>query len=135
MLRTCKCGETLDIRLRTVIYSHTVEVDNVPIYSCSSCYHTQVLPEVKSDLTRLISELGRRPAKQRLNFIDCNEWAYLIAKAADRDMMHISIQSIIVDRVDQLLDMLLLARSLNDNSWEKELTARLSQLTKNVMAS
>lgn len=129
MLKTCKCGKTMDIRLRAVVYSKTVEIDNVPICSCDICDHTEILPEVKPELSRIITELGKTPKKQKLNFTELNEWAYLITKAIDPERIHESIQSIICERIDQLLDMLLLARSLQDAEWENELRHRLSQIT------
>lgn len=132
MLKICKCGVKMDVRLRTVIYSNTVEIDNVPIYTCDTCFNTEILPGVKPELTRLIGELGNKPPKQKLQFNEMNEWAHLISKAIDRELAHLPIQTIIRDRIDQLLDMLLLARSLQDRQWEEDIRARLSQITKPV---
>lgn len=135
MLKTCKCGKTMDIRLRAVVYSQKVEIDNVPIYTCDSCDYTEILPEVKPELSRFITELGKAPKRQKLNFAEMNEWAYLITKVTDQDCMHDSIQTIICERIDQLLDMLLLARSLQDAEWEEELRQRLSQITKPALTT
>src|SRR5690554_7681 len=98
----------MDIRLRTVIYSKAVEIDNVPIYTCSQCFHTEVLTGVKTDLAQLISQLGGNPQIQKINFNELNEWAFLITKASDLELVHIPIQSIVGERIDQLLDLLLL---------------------------
>lgn len=125
----------MDIRLRKVIYSRSVEVANVPVYSCSHCHRVNIFPEVKEELARLIRSLGRKPDRRRLDFADVSEWAYLIAQATDRERMHEPIQQMIADRVDQLLDLMLLARSLEDWAWEEELRGRLSQITRPVMAS
>ena len=135
LLKKCKCGETMDIRLRTVIYSSTVEIDNVPIFSCDECFHTEILTEVKPELARLISELGSKPRKQKINFDEMNEWAHLITKAIDRELMHVPIHNIIGERVDQLLDLMLLAQSLGDKDWEEDLRARLSQITKPALTT
>lgn len=125
----------MDIRLRTVIYSGAVEIDNVPIYSCDACFHTEILSEVKPDLTRIISGLGAKPKKQKLNFDEMNEWAHLIAKAIDKELMHVPIHHIIGERIDQLLDLMLLAQSLRDTEWEEELRVRLSQISKPVLTT
>jgi hypothetical protein len=135
LFKKCKCGQTMDIRLRTVIYSKTVEIDNVPIYTCAACFHTEVLIEVKTELSQLIGQLGNKPHKQTIDFHDMNEWAFLISKAADLELAHISIQSIIGERIDQLLDLLLLARSLHDLEWENDLVSRLTQITKSVLTT
>lgn len=133
MIKECSCGQPMDIRLRTVVYSKTVEIDNVPIYTCSKCFHTEILTGVKADLAQLINQLGGKPHMQKINFNELNEWAFLITKATDLELVHIPIQSIVGERIDQLLDLLLLARSLNDVYWENDLVGRLMQLTKPVL--
>jgi len=133
VLKKCSCGQPMDIRLRTVIYSKHVEIDNVPIYTCSKCFHTEILTGVKADLALLISKLGSQPQIQKINFNELNEWAFLIAKASDLELVHIPIQSIVGERIDQLLDLLLLSRSLNDVNWENDLVGRLTQLTRPVL--
>ncbi|MEX2415414.1 MAG: hypothetical protein WD424_04650 [Paenibacillaceae bacterium] len=133
MFKKCNCGQPMDIRLRTVIYSKTVEIDNVPIYTCAKCFHTEILTGVKSDLAQLISQLGGQPHIQKINFHELNEWAFLISKATDLELVHKPIQSIVGERIDQLLDLLLLARSLHDVRWENDLVGRLTQITKSVL--
>mgnify|MGYP001333683603 CR=1 FL=1 len=133
--KTCECGHPMEIRLRKVIYSRAVEVGNVPVYTCPHCRRVSILPEVKVELARLIRDLGREPERKTIDFADFSEWAYLIAQATDRSRMHEPIQQLIADRVDQLLDLMLLARSLDDMAWEEELRDRLSQITRPVLAS
>jgi hypothetical protein len=133
MFKKCNCGQTMDIRLRTIIYSQKVEIDNVPIYTCEDCFHTEILTGVKADLAQLIKELGGQPHIQKIDFHELNEWAFLISRAADMERIHIPIQSIIGERIDQLLDLLLLARSLNDLEWENDLVGRLKQITNSAV--
>jgi hypothetical protein len=133
LLRVCPCGETMDIRLRTVIYSHAVEIRNVPVCSCDACHHAEVLSGAKPQLTALIRMLGKKPARQKLNFADASEWAYLITLAIDEELYHLPIQQLIGDRIDQLLDLLLLSRSLGDKAWEADLHGKLAQITNPVL--
>ncbi|OUM94910.1 MAG: hypothetical protein BAA02_15035 [Paenibacillaceae bacterium ZCTH02-B3] len=135
MQKTCECGHPMEIRLRKVIYARAVEVDNVPVYMCPHCRRISILPEIKEDLARLIRDLGLEPERNAIDFADVSEWAYLIAQATDESRMHEPIQQLIADRVDQLLDLMLLARSLEDVAWEAELRGRLSQITRPVLAS
>ncbi|MEX1030662.1 MAG: hypothetical protein WDZ91_11555 [Paenibacillaceae bacterium] len=135
MYKKCNCGQPMDIRLRTVIYSKTVEIDNVPIYTCAKCFYTEILTRVKADLALLITQLGGQPHIQKINFHELNEWAFLISRATDIELIHIPIQSIIGERIDQLLDLLLLARSLSDSDWENDLVGRLTQITSAVLTT
>jgi len=128
LLKVCKCGIEMEVKLRTVIYSNKVEIDNVPIFSCSSCNRSEVLPEVKPDLTGLIATLGVDPERQSLLFNDINEVSNLMFRVSEKDQVNQSISAIIEERVNQLLDMLLLAGSIGDQQWADEIRNRLSQI-------
>ncbi len=119
----------MDLQLRTVIYSNKVEIENVPIHSCESCQRAEVLSGLKSEIARLIGDLGHNPGKHKLKFNECNEWANMLTQAADPELAQLSIQGIIGNRIDELLDLLLVAKSVQDERWEEELTERLQQLT------
>lgn len=122
----------MNIRLRTVIYSGKVEIDNVPVYSCPACSRSEVFPEVKEDLTGLIGKLGAKPARQSLPFNECSEWADLLLKAGmDKKQTNArEVEWLVEERVNALLDLLLLAESLNDEIWREELRTRLSQIAR-----
>ena len=122
----------MKIKLRTVIYSGKVEIDNVPIYTCPSCSRSEVLPEVKPDLTGLIGQLGEEPPKQTLLFNELNEWADLLVEAsAERtNPDSVAVQQIIGDRIDSLLELLLVAKSVGDTEWRSEIEKRLEQLSR-----
>ena len=124
----------MTIRLRTVIYSSKVEIDNVPIYSCPSCNRSEVIPEVKPDLTGLIGRLGAKPRKQTFSFNEWNEWADLLLHAcSDKKQPEPSVvERLVEERVNALLDMHLLAQSLGDEAWQEELQKRLSQISRKM---
>ncbi|RCW49989.1 hypothetical protein [Paenibacillus prosopidis] len=132
MQKRCHCGDIMKMKLRTVIYSGKVEIDNVPIYSCSTCNRSEVFPEVKPDLTGLIAQLGAQPNKQTFLFNECNEWADLLveAKADKQQTDHTAVERLIEDRINKLLDLYLLAQTLNDEAWITDLNKRLEQISR-----
>jgi hypothetical protein len=117
------------IRLGTVIYSKKVTVENVPIMLCEECDRSEVLPNVKPELRDLLHNLGDNPQKQQIFFHESNELALLLHEALLTKKDDLSIESIARDRVNQLLDLLLLAQSLQDTTWIQELRHRLSQIS------
>nr|WP_102716426.1 hypothetical protein [Paenibacillus castaneae] len=135
MHKRCHCGDIMKMKLRTVIYSGKVEIDNVPIYSCTACNRSEVFPEVKPDLTGLISQLGAEPDKQTFLFNECNEWANLLveAKAGKGMMDQPAVERLIEKRINKLLDLYLLAQSLNDEAWIQDLKKRLEQLSRRTL--
>jgi hypothetical protein len=130
MPKLCKCGHKMSIRLRTVIYKSKIDIENVPIYTCESCSKSEVIQEVKSDLTALISQFGQNPEKRQFYFNETSEWAYLLMTASQMEYRHMPVDKILDGRINELLDILLLARSLNDEPWIEETVKRLSQITK-----
>nr|WP_144933604.1 hypothetical protein [Aneurinibacillus sp. XH2] len=128
MQKLCICGETMAVHLRTVIYQKKIEIDHVPVYTCPGCSASEVYPDVKNDLTDLISAYDAYPGRLRLNFEETSELAYLIKKAADREYWNEPVQQIIDGRINELLDMLLLAQSLEDNHWAEQVRKKLGQI-------
>lgn len=127
--KLCKCGREMGIRLRTVIYQNKVEIEHVPVLTCDFCNRSEVLAGVKPELTKLISELGAKPEKQRLRFDERSELAYLMQIVTDKDRKHEPIGHILETRINELLDTLLLARSLGDEAWVADVLQRLTEIS------
>lgn len=132
MQKQCKCGQTMSIRLRTVIYQNKVEIENVPVYTCEACSRSEVFPDVKPDLAGLIGNLGSKPDRQQLHFDDMSELAHLMMKVTDKERRHEPVEKILEERVNELLDMLLLARSLGNEPWMEDVRQRLAQISKHA---
>ncbi len=129
MFKTCTCGNEMDIRLRTVIYTNKVSIANVPVFCCENCTSSEVMPEIKSDLKQLIKRLGSRPDLQELDFGECNEFAYLLGMATRKELHLRAMDDLVQDRINQLLDLLILASSLDDPTWTKDIERRLLQIS------
>ncbi|MEX2460893.1 MAG: hypothetical protein WD469_06275 [Paenibacillaceae bacterium] len=119
----------MNIRMRTVIYKNRIEIENVPIYTCVSCSKSEVFQPVKSELTNLISQFGKHPEKKQFYFNETSELAFLFMTVSQREFKHIPVDKILERRINELLDLLLLARSLQDVLWVEDILKRLSQLT------
>lgn len=139
MQKQCQCGENMSLKLRTVIFSGKVEIDNVPIYSCQGCSRSEVIPQVKDELTGLIRGIGEPLDKQNYLFNECNEWANLLVeykllqKTAQTAVTQ--LDDLLNQRTNELLDLYLLAQSLHDQEWLDSIVKRLSQLGAKVKFS
>lgn len=116
--------------LRKVFYSKTVSIAGVPVYACSHCSRNEVYPGVKSDLSRLLTDLGAKPLPREIRFDEVHEWAGMLSQAASSSMplSAARIARLTEERTNELLDLLLIAASLGDLAWKRELEGRLSQL-------
>lgn len=121
----------MNLKLRTVIFAKKVNINNVPVYNCSMCGRNDVFPGVKEDVGRLVGQLGSKPTPRSIPFDQVHEWAGVLSHAMNHAE---SLQASVIaraaeERVNQLLDLLLIASSLGDEMWKSELHNRLSQLS------
>lgn len=135
MQKHCKCGRLMSIRLRTVIYQNKVDIENVPIFSCDCCGRSEVASTVKPELTGLIRKLGSKPDKKQLYFNETSEIANLLLKVTEKERMNDSMEKIVTERVNELLDILLLAQSLGDLPWMEDTRKRLSQISQHSLST
>ena len=124
----------MTVKLRTVIYQNRAEIENVPIYACKACKRTIVFPPIKDDLTKFIGTLGNVEEKEQYRFDELNEIAHLMCQMADKERWHDSVERIVEERVNELLDLLLLAKSVGDAAWIDEVRQRLSQITNHALS-
>jgi hypothetical protein len=119
----------MTIHLRTLIYSNKVEIANVPIYTCEECSRSEIYDEVKSGLKHLIAAIGESPEKKMLHFNDVNELAHILYILSDKEHIQSSVKEVVQERINQLLDLLLVAKSAGDEGWIKEIEQRLAQVS------
>ena len=131
MLKRCTCGEEMNLGLRTVIFARKVNINNVPVYHCPVCGRNDVFPGVKEDVGKLVGQLGARPAPGSIPFDQVHEWAGVLSQALhdSESLQAAAIAKAAEARIDQLLDLLLIASSLEDEVWMDEIHTRLSQLS------
>lgn len=80
MQKQCQCGKPMGLELRKVIYAGKVEILHVPVFSCSSCFSSEVLQHVTKDIKALLQSLGSKPTARRISFARNNELAEIIRK-------------------------------------------------------
>ncbi|CAI6022108.1 hypothetical protein [Cohnella sp. JJ-181] len=122
--------------LRTVFYSKTVSIAGVPVYACGDCSRHEVYQGVKSELSRLLADLGAKPLPREIRFDEVHEWAGMLRQAASSSLPldAARIARMTEERTNELLDLLLIAASLGDLDWKRELEGRLSQLNGQYIA-
>jgi hypothetical protein len=121
----------MKLELRTVIFAKKVNIYNVPVYHCAICGRNDVFPGVKNDVGKLVGQLGSRPVPGIIPFDQVHEWAGVLSQALDRSesLQATDIARATEERIDELLDLWLVASSLEDEVWMNEIHTRLSQLS------
>ncbi|CAM3337579.1 MULTISPECIES: hypothetical protein [Brevibacillus] len=129
MQKKCsRCGSDMEVVLRNVVYRKRVRILNVPVHVCvdDECAHSQVVDVVKEDLKSLMEELGQDPARQAIEFEEMSELSHLLVLIANEGDSTVS--EALGERVNELLDLFLLAQSLGDEKWMLELRHRLTKI-------
>ncbi|MGZ0050319.1 hypothetical protein [Brevibacillus gelatini] len=130
MQKKCsRCGNDMEIVLRNVVYKKRVKIMNVPVHVCvdECCAHSQVVDVIKDDLKSLMEELGQHPQRQAIEFEELSELSNLLVFIAN-EKANSSVREVLGERVNELLDLFLLAQSLGDQKWMKELRERLTKI-------
>ncbi|KEO79172.1 hypothetical protein ACYCS5_01810 [Paenibacillus sp. SEL3] len=135
MQKQCQCGKPMGLELRKVIYADKVEILHVPVFSCSSCFSSEVLQHVTKDIKALLQSLGSKPTARRISFARNNELAEIIRKLVleEADNPNVDWQSALEERmelrINLLLDLYRYARSLGDEDWMNDVEKKLVQLS------
>lgn len=135
MDKICNCGQRMELRLRTVVFKKNAEIENVPVLICDTCNHSEVFPPVKPCLVSLLGRM-KSPASEKvyLRFDERNEIARIIHLQQKQEAGMDGVRKLIEDRINELLDMLLLAQSLEDREWADEIQNKLTQLIDRTLA-
>ena len=124
----------MNLLLRTVIFAKKTEIQSVPVFTCSSCSKSEVYVDVKKDLTDLIAEYGKTSTeKQTLLFQEFSELVNVFFEMFTKGSKYVNVaefERMREERVNQLLDVYLLAKTMNDEEWMEDIQKRLKQLKK-----
>lgn len=130
MQKKCsRCGNEMSIMLRNVVYRNRVKIHNVPVHVCidEHCAHSQVVEVIKEDLKKLMNDLGQNPQRQAIEFEEVSEFSNLMVLVANQEE-EAAMRDVLEERINELLDMFLLAQSLGDHTWMLDIRKRLTQL-------
>lgn len=131
MQKKCsQCGSNMNVMLRQLVYRHRVNIYNVPVLVCSDeeCSHSQVVDGIKGQLVQLVHDLGQNPNRQEIRFEEMSEFTNLLIMVAEEEEENCNVSKLLDERINDLLDMFLLAQSLGDEKWEGELRQRLLEI-------
>ncbi|MEF2964586.1 hypothetical protein V3851_01980 [Paenibacillus sp. M1] len=135
MRKQCRCGHTMSLGFRLVIFEHKFQVDRVPIFECDECDYYEIFPSVKEDLLDVLGQLKRKGEGGRIYFTEVNEFADILFELReqygqeDPNAFEALVQQACEERINLLLDLYGCAQKINDPSWMDEIAARLSTLS------
>ncbi|NGQ97249.1 hypothetical protein G3578_19100 [Brevibacillus sp. SYP-B805] len=127
--RCSRCGSEMRIMLRNVVYRSKVRINHVPVHVCQNeyCSHSQVVDIIKDDLKKLMSDLGTHPTRQAIEFKDISEFSNALVLVANEPEGS-TARIVIEERINELLDLFLLAQSLGDEDWIMDIRKRLVEI-------
>ncbi|CAM2822743.1 hypothetical protein PASE110613_02535 [Paenibacillus sediminis] len=138
MNRLCDCGQQMELDLRTVIYSHRIKIERVPVFACESCSHFEVLPLIKENLLSLIAELNIVSGIHKVLFTEICDIADIIDDVFrhQTDDIGSPIEQLLNDKIEErinlLLDLYRYAQELGDTDWMEDVSNRLGQITEHL---
>ncbi len=125
------CGATM-IGAVGSLRQGSILVHNVPLFYCPVCHQMEVYPVVKDEF-ELVVELARGDGvhevymRESIDSEVLDEWKeYVTSFQQDNP------EVILREQVDMALDLLGVARWLEDRAWEEELKIRLQVLSRQI---
>ncbi|UHA74070.1 hypothetical protein [Paenibacillus sp. 481] len=132
MYKRCTCGHFMDLTLRTVVHARKIEILRVPIFTCTGCERTELLSSIKQDLQEMIkAHTCDAQTRVSISFDAVHELGSVLVECLEQqeeDMAQV-LEQAIQARVNQLLDLYLLARTWQDEKWMNDLQLRLTQIS------
>ncbi|WP_442603856.1 hypothetical protein [Paenibacillus sp. KN14-4R] len=128
MEKNCLCGNQIHIALRTIVFQSKLEIQNVPVYSCKHCGSNEVYPIIKEELKSIINQYVENDEISKIYFEDKSEIVALLLKHNELPVSIDAFRQLMDERTNELLDMLLLAQSLQDTDWIANIHLRLTQI-------
>ncbi len=132
----CRCGQSMTLSFRMLVFENMYQIDLVPILECEDCSYYELIPSIKQDVTRLLAELKEQSREGRVVFTSVNELAsvlYDIYKSGQELLEVSSFNTFLVEkceeRINLLLDLYGYASRAGDADWMEEISFRLAALS------
>ncbi|MGZ9587037.1 hypothetical protein [Paenibacillus marinisediminis] len=133
MNKRCQCGQEMDVTLRTIVYARKLMIMHVPVYTCLSCEHSELVSEIKQDVIDIMQQMNEHAPSKRVKvmFDEQQELASVYKECLEHEGgdLSISFEKIAQERVNQLLDVYLLAQTWGDMTWMEDVERRLRQVS------
>lgn len=122
------CGASMIGSMGTLRHNKTF-IHQVPIVYCPVCQHMKVHPRVKEEY-EILSEYAHSDHAPEVYFNDYVEEKKLESIFEDCfDVQGSSMEELLRSQIDHALDLVSVAKKLQDSKWEKELFQRLKVLS------
>lgn len=125
MKKCNNCDIDLELTLRT-IYSRTLIIKNVPVYSCDSCNTNELVAQDKLQLKKII--INEVAGKDNvILFEEYSEFAQLILIALNGQNYPVSDNNT-TNEIIKLIENYGTDQSEKETSWDKEVHKRIDKL-------
>lgn len=119
--------------MRTIVHARKIHILHVPVYTCGSCQYSELLPNVKDEVVFIMRRLVQKGMveEQTVAFDHMHEMASVIKECLEyKEDNHLALfERLSTERVNQLLDLYLVAKTCKDTDWMNDIERRLHQLT------
>ena len=122
------CGASMLGTIGTLKTGHTM-IHRVPILLCPVCYRVEVHHLIASEY-EILAEFALGDGAGELDFqeyVNCDKFPNLFANCVNTE--HEDPLHVVTTQIDMALDLMALAKNLNDEPWLQQLFKRLKHLS------
>jgi len=120
------CGLTMVVLLRSIYSEGGVLVHDVPMLVCPTCHKSHIVPDVEFDYVMLsyYCETDRVKVTSLRDVIGTQKVEQLCRQYPEDDRLRTG-RRVLPQQVDAVLDMINVAKRLEDEEWHQELLDQL----------
>lgn len=122
------CGASM-IGTRGTLKHYRTQIHNVPLLFCPVCHHTEVHFLVENEY-EILAEYAHGDGASEVDFaeyVDVGDHTRLYENCVNAE--NEDPQDVIRTQIDTALDLLIVAKQLEDHSWQEQLMTRLKVLS------
>lgn len=130
MDKDCRCGRTMELELRSVVWKRVVELRHVPVFHCHECGRDELLPLVTPLIKKVIKQRSDLQAKGKLaiDIAEHSDLTDILVEMAQKEIQADRLPEMIQKRIDELLDLFNVAQQSGDHEWLQSIRQRLQHL-------
>ena len=116
-----RCGHVMHLYLRKLVYMNHTQIEHVPMYWCCYCGHHELVEQIKEELKQCLQRLHTEKGTKAISFAEHSIFTRMMLKTCAQKPCF---------TVDEWLDLYLLAKSLGDKQWLRQVLVSLREVAR-----
>ena len=127
MTKICRCGNEMEVTIRTLKFKKNLEIKNAPVFTCNKCARNELLEQVKRAVITKIKVPGQSKQKEVIYLDKESELSQLlmIGYYNQSDGIH---DRGIQQEIQHLMDEILYSEANDEGEWKEKIHETIEKI-------